>query len=56
MTITEVFQDITKQIATCAGVPSCNNWAYQRSDGNIFDGNKSDGALIGINQLDAPSG
>ena len=56
MTIADIFKDITKQIAVGAGVPTCNNWAYQRGDGNIFDGNESDGAHLGINQLDAPNG
>ena len=56
MSITDIFKDITKQLAVGAGVPSCNNWAIQRGDGNIFDGNASDGAHLGINQLDAPNG
>lgn len=56
MTISDIFKDITKQIAVGAGVPTCNNWAYQRGDGIVFDGNVSDGAHLGINQLDAPSG
>jgi hypothetical protein len=56
MTISDIFKDITKQIAVGAGVPTCNNWAYQRGDGIVFDGNVSDGESIGINQLDAPNG
>jgi len=56
MTITDIFKDITKQLAVGAGVPTCNNWAIQRGDGNIYDGNESDGAHLGINQLDAPNG
>jgi len=56
MTISDIFKDITKQIAVGAGVPTCNNWAYQRGDGIVFDGNASDGESIGINQLDAPNG
>lgn len=56
MTISDIFKDITKQISVGAGVPTCNNWAYQRGDGIVFDGNVSDGAHLGINQLDAPNG
>jgi len=56
MTITDIFKDITKQLAVGAGVPTCNNWAIQRGDGNIYDGNESDGAHLGINQQDAPNG
>ena len=56
MTISDIFKDITKQIAVGAGVPTCNNWAYQRGDGIVFDGNISDGESIGINSLDAPNG
>jgi hypothetical protein len=56
MTANDILKNITAQIAQCAGMPTCNNWALQRGDGAVYDGNIADGEPIGIDQMDAPSG
>lgn len=56
MTATEILKDITKQIATCIGLPACNNWAAQRADGAVFDGNTPNGGFLGIDNATAPNG
>lgn len=56
MTITEIIKDITAQICECAGIDKCNNFAIQRADGAVFDGNTANGAYIGIDATRAPSG
>ena len=56
MTANDILKNITAQIAQCAGIPTCNNWALQRGDGAVYDGNVADGNPIGIDQMDAPSG
>ena len=55
-TITDIFQDATKQICTCIGIDTCYNWAVQRADGMVYNANKPNGECIGIDAMRTPSG
>jgi hypothetical protein len=55
-TITDIFQDATKQICACIGIDTCYNWAVQRADGMVYNANKPNGEYIGIDAMRAPSG
>lgn len=56
MTLTDIIKDITAQLCECTGIDKCNNFAIQRGDGMVYDGNKANGGYIGIDATRAPSG
>lgn len=56
MTITDIIKDITAQICDCIGIDECRNFAIQRGDGMVYDGNRANGDYIGIDATQAPSG
>lgn len=56
MTLSEILQGITAEIAAAIDIDGCRNWGIQRADGMVYDGTRNNGEYIGIDATQAPSG